>query len=407
MARSSIKTWLSLDRWAEIIGIFPLHFNGLSSNTIHPSNVCGEIFFQFAWQHSDRTGRDEIAMAIQASEQEIAAEVGYNLMPDWTIEERHTCQTPFAPGVYNLNGLNPRGMFNSVELNKGHVISGGVVSKVLISNAAAIVRTDPNGDGYSELCTVVVATTVTDEDEIRAYYPGHYGADEWEIRPISVSIAGGNATITFKSWQIPIESSFDTLDPDPLDADVVGSYITTVDVYRVYNNIATQVQFMWENNGIVDCCGSCVACQFSTQAGCFHLREQRLGIAVPAPASWDSRTEEYTEQEWSACRAPDQIRFWYYSGYQDKGLARPLVTMAPYWEYAVAYFAASKLDRPVCGCSNVNQFIEKWRMDLLVNKNDDVSFNATPEMLANRLGTTMGGIYAWKRIQQNGMRVNK
>lgn len=407
MARSNVLTWLSLDRWAEIIGIFPLHFNGLDSNTIKPNNVCGEVFFQYSWQHSDRVGRDDIAMAIQAAEREIAAEVGYNLMPDWTEEERLTYPQPFVPGTYNLFGMNARAMLNSVELPRGWIISGGVRQQTVLQYAAAVVRSDVDGDGYSELCTVTVPTTVTLADEITIYFAGHNGESEWEIRPINVTLSGGNATITFKSWQIPDQTSFDTLNPQPLDADLAASYETTVDVFRTYNDPSTQVQFMWENTPGVDCCGTCSACQFGTQAGCFHLRDARLGFAVPAPATWDSREQAFTEAEWSACRGPDQIRFWYYSGFRNPRLARPLVTMDPYWEYAVAYYAASKLDRPVCGCSNVNQFIDRWRRDLLINKNDDATFNVTPEMLGNKLGTTMGGLYAWKRCHQNGIRVSK
>jgi hypothetical protein len=407
MARSNVLTWLPLDRWAEIIGLFPLHWNGLDSNTIKPNNVCGEVFFQYSWQHSDRIGRDDIAMAIQAAEREISAEVGYNLMPDWVEEERLQYPQPFVPGSYNLYGTNPRGMLNSVELPRGHIISGGVKNSTLIQANAIIVRSDVDGDGYQETATVTVPTTVTDEDEIRIYYNGHNGDDGWEIRPITVVLSGGNAIITFKVWQVPVESSIDALNPSPLDADLVASYETLVDVYRVFNNPNTQLQFMWENSGGLDCCGSCTACQFGTQAGCFHNRDARLGLVVPAPASWDESAEEFTTAEWTACRAPDQIRFWYYSGFRNTRLARPLVTMDPYWEYAVAYYAASKIDRPVCGCSNVNQFIDKWRRDLLINKNDDANFNVTAEMLSNKLGTTMGAVYAWKRIHQGSMRIAK
>lgn len=407
MARSDIKTWLPLDKFAAIIGLSPFGFNQLHSNTFQQNNVCGETFFQYSWQHSDRIGRDEIAMAIQAAEREIAAEAGFNLMPDWVVEERLQYPQPFVPGVYNLSGLNPRGMLNSVELRRGHVISGGVKQKVVIQYAVAVVRSDLDGDGFNETCTVTAATTATVADEIRIYYPGHNGEDGWEIRPIKVVISGGNATITFKVWQIPIETAFEDLNVLVLDADLVASYQTTVDVFRVYNNPATQLQFMWENTGDCECCGTCVACQFGTQAGCFHLRDARLGLAVPAPATWDEREEEFTIAEWSACRAPDQIRFWYYSGYFNPSLTMPYVTMDPYWEYAVAYYAASKLDRPVCGCSNVNQFIDRWRRDLLINKADDANFNVTPEMLSNKLGTTMGALYAYKRVHQNGMRIIK
>lgn len=407
MARANVLTWLPLDRWAEIIGINPLHFNQLGSATLLPNNVCGDAFFQYSWQHSDRVGREDIAMAIRAAEREIAQEVGYNLIPDWTAEERLSYPQPAQPGVFNLYGTNPRWMMNSVELRKGWVISGGVKAKSLVQAGAAIVRSDADVDGYAETCTVVVATTVTDANEIRVYYPGKAGNDFWEVRPITVAISGGNATITFKAWQVSAANQMDAINVDVLDAEAAASYETTVDVYRVYNDPSTQVQFMWESSMDEFCCGTCVACQFGTQAGCFHLREQRLGMAAPAPATWDSANQKFDIAEWSACRAPDQARFWYYSGWQGSGLDRPKAQMDPYWEYAVAFFAASKLDRPVCGCSNVQQFIEKWRRDAAFSSQEEGGWTVTPELMANKLGTSMGAIYAYKQVHRNGVRIIK
>lgn len=407
MARSGVRTWLPLDRWAEIVGLNPLHFNQLSGGkTLTPDNICGDVWFQHSWQHADRVGREDVAMAIQIAEGQIAAEVGFNLLPDWTIQERLEFAEPAIPGVYNLYGTNPRGMLNSIELRRGHIISGGVRASAAIQIGAAIVRTDPDGDGYNEHCVVIVPTTVTDPNEIRAYYPGTQGQDAWEIRPILVTLGGGNAVIEFNIWQVPAAGETEDLKAKVLDALDPLEFETLIDVYRVYNDPSTQVQFMWESDA-PDCCGSCVACQFGTQTGCFHLRDERIGMAVPAPASWNAATGAFDSGEWSACRAPDQVRFWYYSGYQDLSLRRPKVEMAPYWEYAVAFYASSILDRPVCGCSNVQQFIDKWRRNLLVNDKDDSSFNVTPEMLSNKLGTSMGALYAYKRIHQNGMRVVK
>lgn len=408
MARSEVKTWLSLDRWAQIIGIHPLHFNGLDATDLTPNTVCGELWFQHPWQHSDRVGRDDVARSIQAAEQEIAAEVGYNLLADWTVEERIPFARPGVPGVYNLSGTNPRGQMNSIELRRGHVISGGVKTKSVISAAAAIVRSDEDGDGYSETCTVTVATTITAANEIAVYYAGKSGVDAWEVRPITVSFSGGNVVIQFKAWQVPVESEMEAINPDPLDAEAAGSYETTIDVYRLYNDPSTQVQFMWENSPGCSCgTGTCTTCQLSTQAGCFHLREPRIGIAVPTPGSWDSDDEEFDVAAFAVRRGPDQARFWYYSGYEDKSLTRSKVEMASYWEYAVAYFAASKLDRSVCGCSNVQTFIDGWRMDVAVNEFQGTTVTVLPELLSNRLGTTRGAIYAWKRIQQTGMKVSK
>lgn len=405
MARSDVQTWLPLDRFAAIIGLNPLHWNQLVSPRLLPGTVCGDVFFQYSWQHSDRLGRDDIAMAIQAAEREIAAEVGYNLIPDWTQEERLPYPQPAIPGVLGYGGYQASGLMKSVELRRGHVISGGVKTKTLIQAGAAVVRTDPDVDQFQELCTITVPTSVTDINEIHAFYPAKNGADGWEIRPITVTLSGGNALITFKVWQIVAANQLDAINPQPLEAETATNFETTVDIYRVYNDPSTQVQFMWE--GCSTCCGTCVACQFSTQAGCFHLRDPRMGFAVPSPGTWVAADQAFSGLDWSACREPDQIRFWYYSGIQELNLARPKVEMSRYWEFAVAYFAASKLDRPVCGCSNVQQFIDKWRRDAVFSNEEEGAMQLTPEQASNHMGTSLGAIYAWRQIQRNGVRVSK
>mgnify|MGYP006935492590 CR=1 FL=1 len=406
MARSEFTTWLPLDDFAKIIGISPLSFNQLHSNTLQLNTVCGDVFFQQDWQHSDRIGRDTIAQAIQQAEYDIAREFGANLMPDWTVEERLPYPQPAVPEMFG-GAVNVRWMAKSVEATKGLMLYGGVKTKAVVQAGAAVVRSDSDTDGYAETCTVTVATTVTDTNEIRAYYPSQSGDDGWEIKPIKVAISGGNAVITFKSWQIVAANQMDALDAQPLDADSAASYETTIDVYRVYNDPATQAQFIWENTP--DCCGcsTCAACQLNTQAACFHIRDQRLGIIVPLPASWDVTNQEFTTQAWSACREPDQIRLWYRSGYKDDSLARPYAELSNYWKYAIAYYAASKFDRSVCGCSNVNQFIDKWRRDAAFSSQEEGGFTVTAEIASNRLGTSMGALYAWRTIQRNGVRINK
>lgn len=405
MARADTVTWLSLDEFAKIIGLNPLHFNGFSSQ-FFTDNTCGEVFFQHDWQNADRVGREAIALAIRQAEMEMTQEAGYNLMPDWTAAERLDYPHPGMPGVMGY-GLNSSGFLKSVEAKKGWIISGGIKTKTLIQAGAAIVRSDADGDGYAETATVTVPVTFTDINQVHVYYSTKSGSDAWEIRPITVAISVGFATITFKSWQVPDFSELEDLNPSPLDGDNVASYETTVDVYRVWNDPSTQAQLMWEGDEDLNCCGSCVACQYGTQAACFHTRDERLGIVVPAPGAWDAASETFTGQAFSACREPDQVRLWYYSGYVDDSLARPYAEMSNYWKTAVAFFAASKFERPVCGCSNVNQFIERWRRDAAAVTKEEGGFNMTAEMAGNRLGTSLGAIYAWRRIHQNGMRVTK
>lgn len=403
MARADIITWLPLEDFFRILGINPLAANQLFSNTLFPNNNCEGVMFQNAWNHSDRLSRNDIAYAIQAAEREIAQEVGYSLIPDWTIDERLTYPRSGTPGYFGSWGTNPQGQYKSVEALRGHLISGGVRAKTLIQAGVAVVRTDTDVDNYNETATVIVATTITDTNEIHLYYPAKSGHDHWEVRPITVSISGGFATITFKSWQIVAANQQDALDAQPLEAEDNSNYETTVDVYRVYNDPSTQVQFMWEGGG----CGSCPACEFGTQYGCFHLRDPRLGMLAPTPGTWNSSTSEFDCAEWSVCREPDQVRLYYYSGWRDQSSTRPYVEMPPYWKNAVAFYAASKLDRSTCGCNNVQVYIEKFRRDAMFSSQEDGNFVITPEFAANRLGTSVGALYAYRRIHQSGLRVTK
>lgn len=405
MARSDIITWLPLDDFARIIGLSPLAFNQLSSSLNH-NNVCGDIFFQQDWQHSDRIGRDTIAQAISEAEQAMAREAGFNLMPDWTIAERLPYPKPSVPEAYGM-GVNVRWQMKSVEALKGYVHYGGIRAKSLIQAGATFTRSDLDTDGYAETCTLTIPTSVTDANEIHLYYPAQNGDDAWEIRPIKVSFSGGNVTITFKAWQIAAANQMDNIDPQPLDADSAASYETTVDVYRVYNDSSQQVEFLWESRPEFCTCGgsgTCTACQLGTQGGCFTVRDQRLGFIVPSPATY---SDGYTEVDWALYREPDQVRLWYVSGYVDYKLARPFAEISEYWKRAIAYYACSMFERPVCGCSNVNSFIEKWRRDSAFSSQEEGGFTATAEIAANRLGTSMGALYAWKTINRNGVRVIK
>jgi hypothetical protein len=406
MARADTPTWLSLDEFAQIIGLNPLHFNGFSSDLFR-NNTCGDVFFQYDWQHSDRIGRDTIARSIRDAEMEMTEEAGFNLMPDWITEERLDYPKPGIPGVIGFSGQNPRGFMKSVEAKRGHIISGGVKTKTWIATPG-VARSDGDGDGYKETAIVLTAVAFTDPSEVHLYYPGMDGADAWEIRPITVSITGGLARISFKSWQIPLRTELEKLEQSPLDAADDTKYEIILDVFRVYNDPGTQLQFMWENSADSCCgCGTCEACQFGTQAGCFHLRDARMGILVPAPGSWNLTDQVFDSSEWTVCREPDQVRLWYYSGYMDHNVARPYAELSPYWKSAVAYFAASKFDRDVCGCSNVKAFINKWRRDAAFVSQEEGGFHVTAESMSNKLGTTMGALYAYKQIHRNGVRVNK
>lgn len=410
MARANTITWLPLDRWAELVGIHPFHFNGLYSDTYLSSISCGTPWFQYAWQNADRLSREDIAYAIRQAERMIANEVNYNLLPDWTSREDLRYERPGIPGIYNVTGRTPRWQLASLTTRWGYIISGGVREKTGIETVA-VVRSDEDGDGYDETVTINVGTSVEDADELKLYFSGRSGDDRYEIRPIEVDLDTDldTATITCKSWQIidpdKQESMYVGESDQSLDAEDDTNYVTTLDVYRVYNDPQTQVSFKWENDPVL-CCGTCIACQLNTQNGCFHTRDPRLGIVVPSPGTWDSDDQQFTAQSWSVCRQPDRASVYYYSGWRDFSLARPKSCMDPYWEKAVAYFAAGLLDKGGCDCSNAMDFIAKWQDDRAKSV-EERQWILSPGQINNRLGTTNGAIYAWNCINQEGRKIGR
>lgn len=404
MARASIRTKLPLDRFAEILGINPLHFNQLYSELTRQD--CGEVYFQYAHQDLHKISREDIARAIRRAEDKIENYIGYNLLPDWTNEYVRTTR-PARPELYGM-GYAPRWDRKSVSANKGYVITGGQKAQTLIEAGVAVVRSDVDGDGYDETMTATATTTATVEEEIRAYFPGESGAEAWEIRPISVSIAAGVATITFKSWQLVDPDLQQGFNAASIDGDAAASYLDTIDVYRVYTDISEQVLFMWEALPDTCDCGSttCLTCSWSTQNGCLQVRDSRLGIVTFTPGTWSASDEGFLTAEWSVSREPEKMRLWYYSGWRDLTLDGPSVEMDRFWADAVAIYSVALLDRRVCECTNVSNFFDHYREDL-ARQGSQVAFQISPSIADNAFGSTRGAIYARGCCAQEGRRVAK
>ncbi|KKK58162.1 hypothetical protein LCGC14_3047200, partial [marine sediment metagenome] len=273
MARASLPTLLSLDRYADLMGINPAHFNGAAANSLSPSvfpiNVgCKDVWYQHAWQTEDALSREDLAEAIYDAEKDIEKELGYSPGPKWVTNEVHTYPRPFYRGVFG-NGLNVRGQMKSIKARQGSkFIQAGRRGATLIGTPT-VVYSDPDGDGLDELATVTIATTVTDTCEIALFTASENGASEWEVRPLkSVAIAAGSVTVTLDSWKL--------IDPDLweffptgvtevsgnlIDIGTTANFVTTIDVYRIFTDF-TQVsaQFFWERDPITNTLIFCSTC---------------------------------------------------------------------------------------------------------------------------------------------------
>jgi len=402
MARASTTTLLSLDRLFAIAGLDPLHSNQLYSAT-RPVGNCNDVLYQYTWQDPAQAGREEIANAIREAESMIMDTINYAPMPTWVVDERQPTVRLGRPELF-ASGLNVRGLPKSVKVNRGYFIAGGQRAKTLIAATVAVAYSDADGDGFKETVTATQATSVTDACQIHAYFTTHSGADAWELKPITVSLAAGVATVTFKRWQAVDPDLWDALDAEAIDGDNDANFITHIDLYRVYNDPSVPVQFLWEAGSCQSCNGAgCDQCEFITQYGCLSARDERVGVIRYEPATWDAATATFTAAEYSACREPDKLRLWYQAGYRASDATCDTVTMDAYWERTIAMLAMANIHGDLCNCTAVKTFFNWCQADFVEsNATSQISYQLTQQASACPFGTRRGQVVAYQRCMADG-----
>jgi len=415
MARATTLTKLPLDRWAQLLGLNPLHYNGIYIPD-QPITVCAQPWMQYAHQAVDRLGREDIALAIAQAEADIEEVLGFRVAPAWEVDEWQATIRPYRPELINISVTDVRGYGQNVQADWGYFISGGVRAKTVIAPDVAITYTDVDGDLYLETATITVPTIVTDPDEIAVYFPASNAGtpigladDAWQVRPIKVSFAGGVATIKMSRHQLVRPEAYEHLTPMPSDSQqrgvdglVAANFLEKVDVVRVYNDPSQQVTFLWEQSGGGGCsCGSglgaaCPTRAYAVQAGCLLLRDKpKNSIVVYQPGMWNVDTLSFDSAAWAVCRQPDLVRFWYYAGYRGNNTSRLLIDGM--LERMVAYYAASLLDRSVCECDNIQAWIERLRTDMATDISGVARHKLKDSELSNPFGTRLGALEAWRK----------
>ncbi len=409
-------TKLSLDAWARIMGINPLHFAGVQIDEIQRTG-CDSAFYQHEWQTSDAVSREEIARAIAQSESMIEDVLGYRLLPSWETDEWNPTVRPNIPEMWNLGHVDVRGYPMSLQARWGHFVSGGIESREIVSEGEAIVyaSTRPPADYADEGTVGPVVTVALDPQEIQIFYPGKAGDDAYRIEPTSVEISAGSVTITFARHLAVTEDIIESMD---LKAATGGNrialggtadnFLATVDVYRVYNDPQQQVSFLWQSVGNCSVCGgsgtSCASCGYATQTGCLALTaDPKFSRVVYRPATWSDTDQDFTDTAWAVAREPDLVRLYYLAGLRDKNRPNERITMAGEWQRAVAYLSAGMLTRQPCNCAQ-NQW-RHWSEDLALVQGglEQMSrFQTTRRILNNPFGTSRGAVNAWQMVQQRG-----
>lgn len=380
MAVAKATTKLSLDAFARVLQINPLHFNSVTLPGANPT--CGEPIYQYGWQAADKVSREEIANVIADAERLIENHIHYRLLPSYEVDERHT--------------LDPRMWQPRFHTDWGYVQSGGQRSKTAIAAASPITWGSVDNVGYKRTGTITVSTTVTNVDELAVYYPGHQGDDGWQIRDVTAVIAAGVATITIKREQTVLEDLLETFgEISTVDGQDDANFLGTVDVGRVYLDPTAPMAFLW-NDGCL--CG-CEVCVHATQGGCLTVIDQRQGMVVAQPATYGDGI--WTHAMYNPCRLPDSARLWYRAGYAYNPLNYNV--MDPEWERAIAYLAMSMLDRPLCGCNSMERASVYWSEDLSMVTASSHFQARFMDNMNNPLGTTRGAMHAWRLILNQGL----
>lgn len=269
---------LTLDRYQEVERICISSFNGLLRTDTEECCSCDAV-----WTQADR---DALAVSIMTAENMRENELNYHVAPKYLTEEHQGYDFPLI-------------------LNKKLLIALGCKANTTISASEAL--TLRTGGAINDPVVIVVATTVTDPKEIVVTYPGQ---PDWVIRPTSVVISGGNATISIPRARLMTEEAMFECTPTPRYDDD-ANFITTVDVLRTYTDPSCGAYMVWTN--MQKYCGSGqVYPGETTQTMYGYIEAARIAAVKMYPADYASGV--WTGVNPSICYRPDFLRVNYLSG---------------------------------------------------------------------------------------------
>lgn len=322
-----------LARYAQIIEYPECRFFGVNDD-IDPGFQCQTIWL--------KPQRDTVNKYLAEAQYEIEQETGYPLAPRWIGQGQSDDYQDWQP--YKRRIVTRFSRF----------IEGGIEAEDDISLGQAVVQaTDPGIVGP-------LATTVTDTSEIRVYHPG----SDVEIDPSSIVISGGNLTIELPRCRTVTEAVADNPETGIAYA-TLTNFESTVDIKRTYNDDSVEATLAYRD--------SCSGCTEATIAGCFYIRNNRLGIL-------DIQLSSNGNANLCQCRA-EIIRLNYRAG------ADVLTRQA---EDAIIRLAHAKMPAEPCGCEVIKRL---WKRDTFKPE------PTTRERLNCPFGLNDGAWIAWQFAQ--------
>lgn len=218
-----------LNAWQRRMHVSPWHFNQVTgTGTDAPLSTPGQQVYV-------QPERETITEGIKAAQALTYPLLGFYHRPMYTtVRVDLSMRKPIRSQTF--------------EVRTGHVHNVARRGTTVIEAAAAVVYSDEDGDGIDETATITVSTTVADASQVQVFFKAAdslaAAADpRYQIEPLSVSIAGGTATITGhrslfvtpaiwrRPYNAPNYNSSSKLYAETTDA---NDFVTEVAVYRVY-----------------------------------------------------------------------------------------------------------------------------------------------------------------------------
>lgn len=410
--RSRYGAGLTIEEWATIMGLNPWRVAGFGDNVPDANrkgskNGCCDGTCWPEWDYQlGILSRDDLALAISEAEALFSQEMGFYPYPHETVGEEADYPSDKSINAKHFGMANNKGDFKSVGLQHGKLITLGTRTRTLAGVAALTysseyhmqvrvnnIMTDVE-DTFEATIAVPNGTTA---DQIEIYFSAADRLDEpkeeWQIRPIKVSVTGLVATITGRKWLLALPEAvldgnftcMDTMDEE--------NFVTEVEVWIVATDATDQGVLLWES-------GPCDTppCAYIEQEFCATVRHQNdLPFIAPQPATFTDGVPSV------AClsveRPPNGVRANYVSGLTYLNGKMPTNVAR-----AIAYLAASLLECDVCACGCTFERINAYRQVQTVLVGKEVIGTATetrrvdeqPDAKGNPYGTKHGAIKAWR-----------
>jgi hypothetical protein len=361
-ARSLIPPHL-LNIWREEIREEIWRFNQVTGDDV-PTSQCP------SWV---QPSRDSVARGLYTAYRKMSSHLGYTPLPQYFVEE-----IPLGFGIPVSQ--------QQLQTSMGYVIEYGQRATTLLDDDATVTYSESNPGILSadDTATMTVASTLS-ADEIQIFFTasdsGKAAGDErFRIAPVTVTTDGVTITIVGHRalfvkpniWDTPYNEP-ESRDINQADTSTAGDFVTLVDIYRVYTDTTTPVQYMSDPvfTELTD------LEIWNLHSGLVLPRNNRLGIF-----------QVRFEGSQSTKFAPNTVRVFYKAGFQeqyqrmDNDFAQVLMRLA-------------------------NTFIvdiEKVCDPIQAIMRRDLNEGPTTERnITNPFGINEGSLFAWDFVQEQAL----